>query len=136
MLRLAAERDELKVVADQFGAPTSAELIADVTALALYRVSINSTLPEKMSGIYHLTAAGKTSWHGYAQSILEAAMKNGYNIKVLPSQVRVIMTADYSLPATRPVNSCLNTSKLCSIFGLIMPSWADHVEQVVAEIVT
>ncbi len=136
MLKLAAERDELKVVADQFGAPTSAELIADVTALALYRIITNSDLSEKISGIYHLTASGKTSWHGFTRLILESAIKNGCNLRALPEQVGEIMTVDYPTPAKRPVNSSLSTNKLYSLFEITVPSWTNGVEHVVAEIVS
>jgi dTDP-4-dehydrorhamnose reductase len=153
MLRLASERDELRVVADQFGAPTSAELIADVTALALYRINTGpsqepplpmgecwgegfyETLKKQTSGIYHLTATGETSWHGYTQCVLGAAIKSGYSLRILPDQVVPITTADYPLPAKRPVNSRLDTSKLCSTFGLMLPPWKNHVEHAVTEII-
>jgi len=134
MLKLAAERDELKVVADQFGAPTSAELIADVTALTLHRIITNPVLSEKISGIYHLTASGKTSWHGFARLILESSIKNGRNLQISPEQVGEIMTVDYPLPAKRPTNSCLVTDKLQLTFGLLLPAWQQYVERTVLEI--
>ena len=134
MLKLAAERDELKVVADQFGAPTSAELIADVTALTLHRIITNPVLSEKISGIYHLTASGKTSWHGFARLILESSIKNGRNFQISPEQVGEIMTVDYPLPAKRPTNSCLVTDKLQLTFGLLLPAWQQYVERTVLEI--
>ena len=134
MLRLATERDELKVVADQFGAPTSAELIADVTALALYRITLNTILSEQVYGTYHLAATGKTSWHGCTQLVLETAIKNGHNLRMLSEKVEEIMTADYLLPARRPENSCLDIGKLQSVFGLVLPSWREHVERVVLEV--
>jgi len=132
MLRLASEQDELKVVADQFGAPTSAELIADITALVLFQCKIN---PKQGSGIFHLTASGKTSWHGYAQLILETAVKKGGSTRVLPDEVVPIETLDYPLPAKRPANSYLGTKKLQSAFKLILPQWQHYAERAVIEIV-
>lgn len=135
MLRLAAERDELKVVADQFGAPTSAELIADVTALALYRVLTDSVLSEQVNGIYHLVASGKTSWHGYAQQVLKIAEKIGCNLRILSDQVKPIKTEDYLVLAVRPANSCLDTRKLSSFYDIALPCWDVHVERAVKSIV-
>jgi dTDP-4-dehydrorhamnose reductase len=153
MLRLAREQDELKAVADQFGAPTSAELIADVTALTLYRINANpmqeSPLPlkegwgegfnqivaNKLSDTYHLVASGETSWHGYSQLVLETAIKNGHNLRISPDQVIPIKTADYPLPAKRPANSTLDTIKLCQTFGVTLPPWEFHIKRAVAEIV-
>jgi dTDP-4-dehydrorhamnose reductase len=133
MLHLARERDELKVVADQFGAPTSAELIADVTALVLYRISNISTKIEQASDTYHLVAEGETNWHGYAQLILETAKNNGQDLRVSHEQTIPITTSDYPLPAKRPVNSRLDTRKLCSLFEVVLPSWHKHVERAVLE---
>ncbi len=153
ILRLAREQDELKAVADQFGAPTSAELIADVTALTLYRINANPTqeppLPlkegwgegfnqivaNKLSDTYHLVASGETSWHGYSQLVLETAIKNGHNLRISPDQVIPIKTADYPLPAKRPANSTLDTIKLCQTFGVTLPPWEFHIKRAVAEIV-
>ncbi len=134
MLRLVSERDEIRVVDDQIGAPTSAELIADVTALVLYRINTDPIQAKQTGGIFHLTASGKTSWHGYAQLVLETAIKNGHNLRILPDQVIPITTADYPLPARRPANSCMETSKLRSTFGLIQSPWQLHVERAVLEI--
>ena len=136
MFRLATERDELKVVADQFGAPTSAELIADVTALTLYRIISNPTMSEQVTGLYHLTASGKTSWYGYARLVLEIAVKNGQSLRVLPEQVTEIMALDYPVPAKRPVNSILSTNKLCSLFEIVMPPWTNSVKSVTSEIIS
>lgn len=134
MLKLAAERDELKVVADQFGAPTSAELIADVTALALYRIIISPAISDQVGGTYHLAASGKTSWHGFTRLILESAIKNGQGLRVSPKQVGEIRTVDYPTPAKRPENSHLDISKIQSVFEVILPSWQCQVEGTVIEL--
>jgi len=109
MLRLAAERNELRVVDDQCGAPTWSRMIAQATALALAR----QDAPE--SGIYHLSAAGRTSWHGFAAAILAAQGWQG--------QLAAIPTRDYPLPAARPANSSLANDKLAAAFGLKLPDW-------------
>lgn len=134
MLKLAAESDELKVVADQFGATTGAQLIADVTALSLYRVITNSAISERFNCIYHLTASGKTSWHEYAKLILGTAIHNNHSLRISPEQVDGIMTKDYPLPAKRPMNSCLETEKNRSVFKVNLASWREHVERAVLEI--
>ncbi|MEN3296421.1 MAG: dTDP-4-dehydrorhamnose reductase [Burkholderiales bacterium] len=133
MLRLAKEREELKVIADQHGAPTSAELIADVTALALYRIG-QQTSASTLSGTYHLAAGGHTSWHGYAQHVLHLAQAKGATLKVAPAFVQPIPTDAYPLPAARPRNSRLNTTKLSSAFNLHLPDWRYHVERLVDEL--
>jgi len=135
MLRLASERDELKVVADQFGAPTSAELIADITALVIQQFIINPQLIGEKSGVYHLAASGKTNWHGYAQHVLKIASDLGCALKVLPEQVIPIATADFPMPAKRPMNSCIDTSKLQLAFGVTLPDWSYYVDRTLNEII-
>lgn len=130
MLRLAAERDELRVIADQIGAPTGAELLADVTAHALRALGVDPSL----AGTYHCTAAGETSWHGYACHVIEWARAHGYPVKVAPDAIRAIPTADYPTPAARPLNSRLDTSRLQRAFGLRMPPWQQGVERMLAEV--
>lgn len=134
MLRLARERDELKVVADQVGAPTSAELIADVTALCLYRVLHDPDLAERATGIYHLVADGATSWHQYAQFVLDQAERRGVALKVTAPRVQPIPTSAYPTPARRPANSRLDTRKLRDTFAVVLPPWQYHVERLLAEI--
>jgi len=134
MLRLAAERDELKVVSDQSGAPTSAELIADITALVLQQLVANPDLIRKKSGVYHLVASGKTSWYGYAQYVLKTAIDLGRSLKVSSDQVVPVITADFSMPANRPMNSCLDTKKLCLAFCVTLPDWSYYVERTLHEI--
>jgi dTDP-4-dehydrorhamnose reductase len=134
MLRLARERDTLRVVGDQVGAPTAAELIADVTAHCLRDV----TRPggDALLGLYHLAAAGETSWHGYAQFVLQQAQAAGVKLACPPPQVQAIATADYPTPAKRPANSRLATAKLQRSFGLTLPDWTYHARRTLAEIFT
>ena len=134
MLRLAKERTELKVVSDQHGAPTSAELIADITALALHRVrQENGT---SLAGTYHLVASGCTSWHGFAQYVLELARGNSVALQAGPEQVLPIPTEAYPVPARRPKNSRLDTSKLVNTFQLSLPDWRYHVRRLLDELTT
>ncbi|MDZ4262181.1 MAG: dTDP-4-dehydrorhamnose reductase [Pseudomonadota bacterium] len=135
MLRLAKDRDELKIVCDQIGAPTSAELIADITALALHRLAYDQPLAERASGTYHLVAGGETSWHGYAQFVIAEALRQGVSLNIVPERVLPIATAEYPLPAPRPSNSRLNTQKLRDTFGITLPAWQMHVQRVVTEII-
>lgn len=130
MLRLAAEREELKVIADQIGAPTGADLLADVTALALPRLRQQPAL----GGVYHCVAAGQTSWHGYAQLVIEWARQQGHMVKVAPERVLAIPTSAYPTPAQRPLNSRLNTDKLQSTFGVTLPAWQTGVQRMLAEV--
>lgn len=134
MLRLAKEREELNVIADQHGAPTSAELIADVTALALYSIRGNADAAQSLAGIYHLAASGETTWHGYAQHVLELAQASGAQLRTKPGAVRPIPTTAYPLPAVRPKNSRLDTTKLSNAFNLHLPDWRYHVQRLMAEL--
>ncbi|HEU0282415.1 MAG TPA: dTDP-4-dehydrorhamnose reductase, partial [Gallionella sp.] len=119
MLRLAQERDSLAVVNDQIGAPTGADLLADVTAHAI-RTAI---LRPELSGLYHLVAAGETSWHGYASFILDYARHAGMPLKVAPNAVQPVPSDTFTAAAKRPLNSRLDTTKLQHIFDLSMPMW-------------
>jgi len=125
MLRVGAQRDELRVVADQIGTPTSAALIADVTAQVLRQGT-------KASGTWHLTAAGQTSWHGFAEAIFARAVAAG----LLPRapQVVAIPTSEYPTPARRPAYSCLDTTSLRRDFGIDLPAWETALDSVVAEL--
>lgn len=134
MLRLAAERDSLNVVADQFGAPTSAELIADVTALAIYRLQHDAALAASASGIYHLVASGETSWHGYAQFVIAEAIQLGATLKTQSDLVNPIPASAYPVPAARPQNSRLDTTKLRAQFDIQLPNWQYHVQRLVREL--
>ena len=130
ILRLAKEKNSLNIVADQFGAPTSAELIADVTALAVagYRSGILN------SGIYHLTAQGDTNWHGFACHIVDRAKANGVTLQLDSSQIRPITTEEYPVPAKRPKNSRLDTTLLSSRLGLQLPDWTVHVNRAIDQL--
>ncbi|SFC84594.1 dTDP-4-dehydrorhamnose reductase [Massilia yuzhufengensis] len=134
MLRLAKERDELKVVADQYGAPTGAELLADATALALHRIAGSTEGAAHLSGTYHLAAAGETTWHAYARHVLEQAQAHGAVLRAGPGQVLPIAASAFLVPAARPANSRLDSSKFCASFGLQMPDWRHHVNRLIAEL--
>ncbi|MDP2808966.1 MAG: dTDP-4-dehydrorhamnose reductase [Rhodocyclaceae bacterium] len=114
LLQLAAERDELSIVADQIGAPTWSRMIAEATALCLARL-------DGQNGLYHLTAAGETSWHGFAEAIVTAALRAGRIERSPP--VRRITTADFPTPARRPANSRLDNARLAVDFGVVLPDW-------------
>ena len=127
MLRLAAEREQLKVIADQIGAPTGAELIADVSAHAL-RAAFERP---QLAGIYHLAAAGEVSWHGYASFVIEQARSAGQQLAV--KQITAIPSAEYPTPARRPLNSRLDCRKLRDSFGLHLPDWQTGVARMLNE---
>ncbi|WP_259757900.1 dTDP-4-dehydrorhamnose reductase [Pseudomonas sp. GCEP-101] len=134
MLRLAADREELRIVADQIGAPTSADLIADITAQVLGRLR-NHPQPDSLSGLYHLTASGETSWHGYAHFVIAQAQRLGLPLRTTPERVLPIMTHEYPLPAPRPANSRLDTTHLRETFGLTLPDWQFHVQRMLVELI-
>ena len=128
MLRLAKDRESLGVIADQVGAPTGADLIADVTALAIQQVVHRPAL----SGIYHLAAAGEVSWHGYASLVIGFAKAHGEELAV--TAVNPIDTTAYPTPARRPLNSRLNTQKLRDNFSLHLPDWQSGVTRMLREV--
>ena len=125
MLRVGAERQELRVVADQVGTPTPAALIAETTAQVLRQAP-------RTSGLWHLTASGQTSWHGFAEAIFAGAVARG----LLPHAPRVtaITTADYPTPAARPVYSVLDCSALQREFGIVLPDWREGLDRVLDEL--
>lgn len=134
MLKLAREREQLTVIDDQIGAPTGADLLADVTAHALRQI-----LPAvghnyfAQPGIYHLAASGETSWHGYACFVLDAACKAGLDLPVGSDKVCPILHSAYLAPARRPHNSRLDTSKLRATFDLRLPDWRQGVARMLNE---
>lgn len=130
MLRLAQERETLSVVDDQIGAPTGAELLADITAHALCRVQSHPDL----AGLYHAAAGGETSWHGYARHVIEYARRHGAPIRVASDAVLPIAASAYPLPAPRPLNSRLDTTRLQAAFGVVLPDWRCGVERMLDEI--
>jgi len=129
MLRLAQERDQLTVINDQIGAPTGADLLADVTSHAI-RTALQR--PE-VSGLYHLVASGQTSWHGYASFIIDFARQAGIEIKVAPEAIQPVPTSAFPTAAKRPLNSRLDTSKLQNTFGLNLPHWQSGVARMLTE---
>jgi len=130
MLRLAAEREALNVIDDQIGAPTGAELLADVSAQALRALQQR---PE-LAGLYHCVAGGEVSWHGYARHVIEWARAQGRPIKAAPEAIRPIPTSQYPTPAQRPLNSRLDTRRLQTAFGLVLPHWQTGVDRMLAEL--
>ncbi|HEV2516472.1 MAG TPA: dTDP-4-dehydrorhamnose reductase [Devosia sp.] len=124
ILSLAQSRDELKVIDDQIGAPTSARLIAEVTARALEQIASDRPLP---SGIYHLAAAGETSWHGYASYVIGEARRRGVPLRVPPERVLPVPSTAFPSPARRPHNSRLSTHKLRTALGIDLPDWQADV---------
>ena len=136
MLQLARERDQLRVVSDQFGAPTSAELIADITSLCLYRLTHDNVFADQAAGIYHLTPGDETSWHGFAKYLISEAQAQGMTFQVRPECIEPIATNEYPLPATRPANSRLDTQKLTDAFGVYLPPWQTHVKRLVTQLAT
>ena len=122
MLRLAAERERLNVVNDQFGAPTSAALIADVTAQIITRVA-GAPMGKAPFGTYHLTAGGVASWYDLADFVITSARASGLTLKLPLGALQGIPTSDYPTPARRPVNSRLSTERLRQTFGLYLPDW-------------
>jgi dTDP-4-dehydrorhamnose reductase len=125
VLRLAAEREALKVVDDQVGSPTPAALIADVTAQALVAVRGGRLA----SGLYHLTAADPVSWRAFACAIVEAAARQGRALRLGPENIAAIQTSEYPLPAKRPANSRLDCSRLESALDIGLPGWRPYLER-------
>jgi dTDP-4-dehydrorhamnose reductase len=130
MLRLATERDRLTIINDQIGAPTGADLLADVTAHAIRTVQQR---PE-LAGLYHLVASGATTWYEYARFVINFARHAGVDIKVADIAIEPVPTSSFPTPATRPLNSRLNTSKLCANFKLSLPHWQTGVARMLTEI--
>ncbi len=134
MLRLAAEREELRVIDDQIGAPTGAELLADVTAHALRTWAASSADQQQaLSGLYHVVAAGETSWCQYARYVIEWVRSQGLPVRVAADAIHAIPTSAYPTPAQRPLNSRLATQKFQDAFGLTLPSWQQGVERMLTE---
>lgn len=131
MLRLARERDSLTVINDQIGAPTGADLLADVTAHAI-RMAL---LHPEVSGLYHLVAGGQTSWHSYAGFVIDVARQMGIETKTAPEAIQPVPSSAFPLPAPRPKNSRLNTGKLQNTFGLNLPHWQNGITRMLTEII-
>jgi dTDP-4-dehydrorhamnose reductase len=129
MLRLAQEREQLTVIDDQWGAPTGADLIADVTAHSIRQAQRD----HGCSGLYHLAAAGETSWHGYASFVLQTARTLQPGLFIKAQCIKPVPSTAFSTAARRPLNSRLNTSRLRDTFALTLPPWQSGVQRMLAE---
>ena len=127
MLRLAQEREKMAVINDQYGAPTGAALLADITALSLQQT-------QALSGIYHLAAAGETTWHAYAQYVLQTAKQFKPDIDYKVKEVAAVPTSEFPTPALRPLNSRLNCSKLQQALQCQLPDWQKGVDSMLSKI--
>ena len=125
MLRLAKSKTELKIVADQIGAPTPARLIAQVTTLAIHG--------ELENGLYHLAPRGETSWQGFAQEIFRMAQQAGQQLTMGPENAHPIPTSDYPTPATRPLNSRMDVTKLEKTLNIQLPTWQSQLALTLSE---
>ena len=130
MLRLAQERERLTVIDDQWGAPTGADLLADVTAHAIRHLQAH---PQD-AGLYHVAAGGETNWNLYAKHVLAQSIRAQRAIKIIAKEVAAVPSSDFPTPAVRPHNSRLDTRKLQTTFGLTLPPWQQGVSRMVAEI--
>lgn len=130
IMRLGAERNELKVIDDQIGAPTGAELLADTSAQVIRQAMAQPAL----SGLYHCAAAGYTSWHGYAQYVLDQARSLGFPVKVAEDRVLRIQSADYPVAAPRPLNSRLDCRRISEVFSIHLPFWQIGVRRILQEL--
>lgn len=132
ILRLAKERDQLSIVADQIGAPTPASLLADVTAHIIQQYRRDKrNFP---SGLYHLSSSGSTSWYEYAQLVVELATRHGLPLKLSAADIQAIPSSEYPTPARRPRNSRLDCSKTRENFGIHLPNWQDGVRHVFTQL--
>ena len=134
MLKLSKERDKMSVVSDQFGAPTSARMLAEVTAEIVRQLL--QEFSYRKYGTYHLVAEGETSWHGYAKYVVERANAMGLETKLDPKNIKPIKTKEFPLPAPRPANSRLDTTKVRETFGITLPAWQSEVDHVLAELIS
>jgi dTDP-4-dehydrorhamnose reductase len=131
ILSLAMEQEELNIVADQFGAPTSAELVAKITAQILHTIKDGD---QDYTGLYHLVADGYTNWHEYARYLVTLALEKGIELKAKPDKILPVSTAEYPTAAARPKNSRLNTNKIKNTFGVTLPDWKYHLQQLLDKV--
>lgn len=132
MLGLGRERERSSVINDQWGAPTGAELLADVTAHAVRQVT--QSIGRAFAGTYHLAASGQATWHAYAKHVLDFARAAGTGPEIKTIDVAAVPTSAFRTPARRPHNSRLNTAKLQAVFGLHLPPWQQGVDRMRSEI--
>jgi dTDP-4-dehydrorhamnose reductase len=128
-IKLSKQRDKLGIVSDQYGSPTSARVLAESVAEIIKQLSEPGSY--RKYGTYNLVCKGQTSWHGYAQLVVETAAKIDSDIKIKPEQIKPLKTSEYPLPAVRPINSRLDTQKIIETFGLSLPTWQVEVKNVV-----
>lgn len=133
MLRLARERSRLNVINDQWGAPTSAALLADVTAHAV-RAATQQAVAAVPSGLYHLTASDSTNWYDYARHVINRARRAGGPVNIAEGHIYPVTTADYPAAAERPLNSRLNTDKICRAFDIRLPPWHSGVDHILDQL--
>lgn len=136
MLRQASTQSSMHVVADQHGAPTTAAQVADATARIVTQHWLRGDRQAFPSGIYHLAAAGETTWHAYAVRVLEFARARGMALRVAPEEVRAISSEEFGGAAPRPANARLDTTRLRETFGIALPEWTVGIEALVAELVS
>jgi dTDP-4-dehydrorhamnose reductase len=129
MLRFAKEREKISVINDQFGAPTGADFLADLTTMAM---AVARQRPE-VSGLYHAVAAGDTDWYGYAKHVIEFARAHGQPIQVKPLGILAVPTTAFPTPARRPGNSRMDTTKLRETFQVVPPAWQHGVDRMLTE---
>jgi dTDP-4-dehydrorhamnose reductase len=130
MLKLAQERDQLRVIDDQIGAPTGADLLADLCAHVLRTARSDASV----AGTYHAVASGQTSWHGYASHVIDFARAAGVPVKVAPGAIEAVPTSAFPTPAKRPLNSRLDTARLRGRFGVVLPDWRHGVDRMLIEV--
>lgn len=130
MIRLAQERETLQVINDQYGVPTGADLLADISAHAL-RAALRDPV---LAGTYHAAPGGETTWHAYAQHVIAQGRRMGRPINVAQDAIQAVPTSAFPTPARRPANSRLNTQKLRRAFGLHLPEWQTGVDRMLAEL--
>lgn len=130
-----AKKDKvLRVVDDQFGVPTSAAMLANITALVVYQLIDNFLLSEEWSGIYNVVPSGETSWYGFAGELIKQAQAAGMNLCCLPEDIIPITSAEYPTPAKRPLNSRLNTAHFRDTFDINLPSWEVYIPFLIEEL--
>ena len=134
MLKLAQERESLKVINDQFGTPTGAELLADITALALQKANHASERHDiDLSGVYHLVAAGETTWYDYAKHVVDVASRLQPSLKIIAKSIEPVSSSAFQTAAKRPSNSRMNTFKLKTTFEFEPPDWKVGVDRMLTE---
>lgn len=133
ILKLASEKDDLKIVSDQIGVPTSAKFIAQITADCIAQINKQSQVSNNYSGLYHLTPKGRVSWYDFACFLVEEAERQGFSLKLKKSKMHAIPSSEYYRPAKRPLNSLLDNSKIQRTFNLEVPDWKQDAQKFISE---